>query len=449
MPAIFVHLSDIHFGQEHDDRLHIHSDVKEQLIADAAQVISSLPGKTAQGILVTGDIAHSGKHEEYELAGKWLDRLAKSVNCDIFQIQVVPGNHDLDRDKLSRGAELLLNAIRIGGAAEYENILSDVNDRASLFARFEAYGRFSEGYNCALDTEGRYATNLRVELAPGRSIRFVRMNSSLLCTGTETDSEPELMVGARQFTVPRIDGEEIVVLIHHPLNWFKDNMEVGPYIRSRARVLISGHEHNPRVRIDPIEPGCDVMMLASGATVPFKSNLEYTFTYNVIEFDWDAKHDALAVTMHPRAWNPTRTCFEADEKRLEGAHQRFVLGSPNFRKGARVAATNNLTAKEEEAAPTVEMVASVDVDVDVDVERRITVQPEVDGYQLVLLRFFRDLTEGERLHILSALDAISVNTEERITQAVERRLFDWLVRQGQISVVAKHIDDLVSQRKDG
>ena len=37
------------------------------------------------------------------------------------------------------------------------------------------------------------------------------------------------------------------------------------YIRARARVFITGHEHNPRVEIDPVEDGCDLMMLAAGA----------------------------------------------------------------------------------------------------------------------------------------------------------------------------------------
>lgn len=330
MPAIFVHVSDIHFGQERDERLHIHTDVKDQLIADAAEVVRGLPGGVAHGILVTGDIAQAGKHEQYEQAGKWLDRLAEAVGCEIYRIQLVPGNHDLDRDKVSMGGEFLLNVLRKGGATEYEKVLANDADRATLFARFEDYGRFSEGYDCVLDEEGRYATNLHVELAPGRTIRFVRMNSALLCTGDETEKEPELMVGARQFTIPRNKGEENVVLIHHPLHWFKDSEDARRYLRGRARVLISGHEHNPKVSVDPVEEGSDLMMLAAGATVPYKSNAIYTFTYNVIVFDWDPEQDALTVVIYPRAWNAERTCFEADDVRLGGNARRFALGSPIF-----------------------------------------------------------------------------------------------------------------------
>lgn len=203
MPAIFVHLSDIHFGQERDDTVHIHDDMKQQLITDAAEVIGALPGATAHGVLVTGDIAYSGKRPQYDDAGRWLDELAGRIGCPIHRVQMVPGNHDVDREKLSIGGSQLLDYIRAGGAAEYEKVVGNPADRASLLARFEDYGSFSFGYDCALDGEVRFATNLRVELAPGRWIRFIRMNSSLLCHGKERDDAPELMIGARQFTIPR------------------------------------------------------------------------------------------------------------------------------------------------------------------------------------------------------------------------------------------------------
>lgn len=447
MPAIFIHLSDIHFGQERDERVHIHGDVKRELINDAAEVLRALPGGVAHGVLVTGDIAFSGLQAQYTDAGVWLDSLAEAIGCEIHRIQMVPGNHDLDREKSSTGAGHLLQVIRQGGATEYEKILANDIDRASLFARFEDFAQFCEGYDCPLDTEGRYSTNLIVELAPGRAIRFVRMNSSLLCTGAENDEEPELMVGARQFTVERVAGEETIVLIHHPLNWFKDNDDAVRYLQSRVRVLISGHEHHPRVHVEPVEDGTDFMMLAAGATVPFKSNDKYTFTYNIIEFDWESEKDALAVTIHPRAWNPVRTCFEADDKRLGGKDPRFVLESPNFRKAVRpnsdMSRTAPAEARVDDLEPIVEIVAALDT------EGEPAVPPEDAGYRLILLRFFRDLSEGQRLTILVELGAIETGSDDRITQAVERQLLDWLVREGRIDEVEIMIERLISREKKG
>jgi predicted phosphodiesterase len=452
MPAVFVHVSDIHFGQEKDSRVYIHADVKQQLIADAKEVISKLAGGVAHGILVTGDITASGKWAEYEEAGKWLDELARSIGVEIHRVQMVPGNHDLDRSKLSFSGKQILDHIRAGGSKEYEDILNNPTDRAALFARFEDYGRFSFGYNCPLNNEGAFASEMEVSLAPGRAIRFIRFNSSLLCHGGERDEHPELMLGARQFIIPREDGVENIVLVHHPLNWYKDQDDVRGYIRSRARVFISGHEHDPKVSVDNVEDGCDVMMLAAGATAPYNSNDVFTFTYNIIEFDWDEEIDGLSVTMHPRAWNSQRTCFEADEKRLGGKDPNFRLACPFFRKAARpdipaTAQPADVPVAEGNAStvePTIEMVPIESLEGEAQ-----PMTPKAEGYEVARLRFFRDLFEGERLRILVALDALPENFDERMSQGLERRLLDTLVRDGKLGEVEKMIDQLIDERKDG
>ncbi len=452
MPAVFVHVSDIHFGQEKDDRVYIHADVKDQLIADAKEVVSKLGSGGADGILVTGDIAQSGKWTEYEEAGKWLDELAGNIGVEIHRVQMVPGNHDLDRSKLSFGGKQILDHIRAGGSKEYEEILKDPTDRAALFVRFEDYGRFSFGYNCPLNDEGAFASEMEVKLAPGRAIRIIRLNSSLLCHGEERDEHPELMIGARQFTIPRTNGVENVVLVHHPLNWYKDQEQVRDYVRSRARVFISGHEHNPKVTVENVEAGADIMMLSAGATVPYRSNEIYTFTYNIIEFDWDEKIDGLSVKIYPRSWNAQRTCFEADDKRLGGKNPHFQLACPSFQKANRPDARAASQHKDIEhagkrvisAQPRSGMITMESLPGEPQ-----AMQPKVEGYEIARLRFFRDLLEGERLRILVKLDALQENSDEPMSQALERRLLDMLVRDGKLSAVEELTDQLIGERKDG
>ena len=452
MSAVFVHVSDIHFGQETDDRVHIHADVKQQLIIDARDVVSNIAGGVADGILVTGDIAQSGTWAEYEEAGKWLDELAASINVEIHRVQMVPGNHDLDRSKLSFAGKQILDHIRAGGPEEYEAILNNPMDRAVLFARFEDYDRFSFGYNCILNDEGGFASGMEVDLAPGRAIRFIRFNSSLLCHGKERDEHPELIIGARQFTIPRTNGVENIVLVHHPLHWYKDQDQVRDYIRSRARVFISGHEHNPKVSVESVEDGSDIMMLSAGATAPYKSDSVFTFTYSIIEFDWDEAIDGLSVTIHPRAWNAQRTCFEADDKRLGGKEPNFRLQSPCFRNAPRPYMSTTVQSVNVPVAEgaTSSMASTIGV---VTTEffggGGQSMLPKAEGYETARLRFFRDLFEGERLRILVELAALSESSNERMSQGLERRLFDMLVRDGKLNQVEKMIDQLIGERKDG
>lgn len=452
MPAVFVHVSDIHFGQEKDHRVHIHHDVKQQLIADAQEVVSKLAGGTAHGILVTGDIAHSGVKAEYDAAARWLDELAASIGVEISCVQMVPGNHDLDRSKLTAAVKMMLDQIREGGAATYEQVLSDPLIREALLARFKDYDNFSFGYNCPLNGEAGFASGLEVTLAPGRAIRFIRFNSSLLCHGKEGDEHPELMIGERQFILPRTPGVENIVLVHHPLSWYKDQEQVRDYIRSRARVFISGHEHNPRVSVENVERGSDLMMLAAGATVPFQSDDEYTFTYNVIEFDWDEEIDGLSVTIHPRAWNPRRTCFEADNRRLGGANPNYRLGCLEFRKADRPAASATTHPETEplDAASTFSEVPIIKmVPMEPSEGKPVIIPPAIEGYELARLRFFRDLLEGERLRVLVDLDAIPENFDEPMSQGLERKLLERLVQDGKLGRVKQMIDQLIGERKDG
>ena len=143
MKAVFIHLSDIHFGQEKDGGTGaINKDAKERLIDDARAEIVKL-GAEASGLIVTGDIAYSGKEHEYRVAAEWLGRLADAVGCKRVSVQMIPGNHDIDRDKITTALKVVLEAIRDGGHAVLDPMLDSQDDRDLLYGRFDAYKDFA------------------------------------------------------------------------------------------------------------------------------------------------------------------------------------------------------------------------------------------------------------------------------------------------------------------
>jgi 3',5'-cyclic AMP phosphodiesterase CpdA len=125
MSLAYIHLSDIHFGQEKGGRAVVHDDVKERLIDDVARSVENLPGRKADGIIVTGDTAYGGKDIEYKNAGQWLDRVAGAAKCKVTPVRVVPGNHDVDRDKVSLASEWMLRQIADGGEAALDRFLEN------------------------------------------------------------------------------------------------------------------------------------------------------------------------------------------------------------------------------------------------------------------------------------------------------------------------------------
>ena len=418
-----VHLSDIHFGQEKGGMKSVHNDVKNCLIDDVRLVAKDFEAGQADGIIVTGDIAFSGCESEYVQAADWLDRIAKAAGCEIFDIQVVPGNHDIDRKEITALTEIMLEQIATNGESALDSFLEHDADRDLLFRRFSSYRPFAEGYRCPLDTNAELAEERIAALTPERSIRFIRLNSALVCS-KKNDMMGKLLLGARQRVLNKRPGEELVVLCHHPLHWFQDSKDALLFIRNRARVFISGHEHYPKVNIEKIDSDRDLMMLAAGATVPPASSEELKYCYNLIEFDWDTKADALSVRVRPRAWVNDKKQFADDYVQLGGRGPRFTLACPKH--------SNSLQTKH---LPTQEAVVSgasetVRINVLNDHGAKAQEAAVADTYPLLLLRFFRDISTAQRVRILAVLGAIPPDWKGTLNESTERRAFDALVKAG-------------------
>lgn len=438
MPITFIHLSDIHFGQEKGSELVIHDDVREHLIKDAADLVKNY-AEHATGVIVTGDIAYAGTRDEYLRAAEWLDRLAAAIGCKKTDVQVVPGNHDIDRKSISSGCRLMLDQIIADGEAKLDAFLENELDREVLYGRFAAYRPFAEGYDCPLDTNGGHASDRSLELAPGRKLRFIGLNSALICSAK--DQQGRLLLGARQHVLPRNAGEELVVLSHHPLHWLQDSDAARRYIHSRARVFVSGHEHNPSLQIEKIKDGCDLLVLAAGATVPPQATTGFTYTYNLIVFDWDPDSDGLKVTTVPRAWSDEDTNFDTDSSQLSGRELMVVLGCPNFRDGGKVERPELGLAP----GPSIQMMEEslhvTNTPLEVHHGREV-----MDGsFPLLLLRFFRDLSPPQRIAVLVKLRALPEDWRDPLTHAIERRVVDSLARSGRLAELESAVNEIQSQ----
>ncbi|MER9748281.1 metallophosphoesterase [Mesorhizobium sp. M0140] len=427
MAVSFVHLSDIHFGQEKGGELETHNDVKERLLADAATQVKKL-NLSIDGIIVTGDVAFAGKASEFKEAGRWLDRLAQGVGCGETAVQVVPGNHDIDRSEISGGCHLMLQSILDEGEPAFDRYLNDAADCETLYRKLSAYFDFAEGYNCFLDKRGGIASNKSFDLAPGRSIRIMGLNSSLMCWADE--EEGNLLLGARQRVLPIKAGEELVILCHHPLNWFNDEKKARGYIRNRARVLMTGHEHQPSVMVDDKKPGRDLLIIASGAAIPPHATDEYGYTYNILTFDWDSEIDALKVSIIPRTWSDDDMDFIADEVLLKDTGSPILLASANFQAAAKQVEPEAPEGPDEVAYPVAEA------------ERIVIVEETTvpDRFAMVLLRFFRDLSPPQRLRILVHLEALPPTWKGTMTHGMERTVVDKLMKDGRLAQLEAEIE---------
>ncbi|MGY3211934.1 metallophosphoesterase [Mucilaginibacter sp. HD30] len=434
MSLIFVHLSDIHFGQEKlGGDMVVHDDIKEELLADAHDYIAnSIPAKKADGVIISGDIAYAGKPSEYETAGQWLDRLTSAVGCEVTAVQLVPGNHDIDRDKITAITQQIIDDIIKNGDNALDKYLDNEDDREFLYKQFIGYRKFAEGYDCPLDNEGRISKHRVMEIAPGRRIKFLGMNTALICSKSKAEYGG-LILGKRQRVIRTEPGLETIVIAHHPMNWLQDSDDALRYIRNRARVFISGHEHAPAHKCENVDAETDLLMLASGAAVPPGNEPGFNYCYNVLEFSWLEQQDALVLKIHGRTWDDEHKRFTGDTAHFkDNGTVTYVLKSPNFKK----LPLENIVESEKEQ--TVIETSTMEFAV-TDLKGGVLEEKE---FHLVLLKFFRDLSSAQRLAVLVELGAIPKEWSGSLTHSLERNAFDKLVQNGKLQEIHNFINQL-------
>ncbi len=425
MSFAFVHISDIHFGQEKGGQTVVDDDVKESIIEDCRQQFAAIPPHTVRGIIATGDIAFAGRESDYRLAGEWFDKLTQAIGCLRSNVFVVPGNHDIDRTKISQNCADMLAAIATEGDARLDKYLVDSGDREQLFRRFDGYRLFAEGYDCSIDDDGGLAGDHPLEISSGRILRFVGLNSALIC-GASGKEEGRLLLGQRQRVVQRNrEGEELVILMHHPLHWLQDSEDASDYMRSRARIVISGHEHSASSKLVTSDDGKEVLMISAGATVPPAAEGK-RYCFNIIKFDWDVGDEKLVVNIQPREWHKTRTAFAEGTATVGGEAQQYVLKCPNYvSAGAAVPQVDAEQGASEEATP------------DAPLEEHVVQNPSItsddDEYSLLVLSFFRDIDESDRLSILVQLNLIPETFNVTLTHALERSFLDKAKEAGRVN----------------
>lgn len=207
-------------------------------------------------------------------------------------------------------------------------------------------------------------------------------------------------------------------------------------------MFISGHEHDPSFNLDPVETGCDLLMLAAGATTPPKETAEYTFTYNFIRFDWDAESHGLRVEVYPRIWSADGTCFLKNETLKGGDKNPAVLACPNFRIDVDLA-----SVKPDTSMPDTQELSPFAVETTAGGQAEAS--PMEDGFALELLRFFRDLTGAQRLAVLIRVGALPADWSEPLNHSAERRALDLMRTDGRTHELKEIIDSVIGVPKTG
>lgn len=200
-------------------------------------------------LFITGDIAFSGKPEEYALAEDFIHRLSEALSISEDRLFIIPGNHDIDLDleeDAVAGARIILTS-----SQEVDRFLGNESRRRTVFARERAFREFANRFSSTpLYTSSSYAHTRTLQLR-GVRIRVLMLDSAWLAGGGDSDTGT-LLLGERQVLdcVEPPDGCLTFALIHHPFAWLQgfEQVPVENLVIGCAQICLRGHVHSPDLR---------------------------------------------------------------------------------------------------------------------------------------------------------------------------------------------------------
>ena len=249
-----LHLSDLHIKNLGSDN---YSVALRNLISDIGE---QTKGITNIILVVSGDIIDRGDYRSnMKTAVKFFKALSREMDDRIIDVQIVPGNHDKERNDINNLISIAHSKVGIaaGKAAEWK-------EQQKAYASFlqlinEVYPLF--GKHCEIEN----TFGVESKVVAGTNICLMRFDTAW-CSYSESEVR-ELRIGgyqreslknAYQSLINKAESEDLPITLtlgisHHPLNWLKADEEdvINSYVMARdylnMDVLMCGHVHDREV----------------------------------------------------------------------------------------------------------------------------------------------------------------------------------------------------------
>ena len=281
-PIRWLHISDVHLRPREAWQQDV---VLHAMCEDITRQRATQP---ADFILVSGDLAFSGKAEEYEMAAGFFDALSAASGVPKQRIFCIPGNHDINRERQKLAFAGARASLQDQNRTDVLLGPSSREDLETLLQREESYRAFQASYftgqDRAVSEDGlAYVSRLMIEDV---QIAIVGLDSAWLAEGGIED-HGKLLLGERQvINALRLAYEGgdpphiVLAMSHHPLHVLQefDRRPAQARIERSCHFLHCGHLHEPEQR--PAGYGANACLtLAAGASFETRQSLN---TYAIV-----------------------------------------------------------------------------------------------------------------------------------------------------------------------
>lgn len=296
MNDIFFHLSDFHIKDKNSPVIKF-----KDKICQYVKNISINHDNIF--VIVSGDIAFSGKENEYMDSIELFENIKKSLTGKNIYFLIVPGNHDCN----------FLGKINLR-----ENLLKTIKDRDDNIDE-EEFNIFKEVQREYLQFYDFYAPDeeTKVEDTPYCKIysikgtykyNFFLFNSALFCKKDDQYGEIHFplkeLFSLKEF-VSKEKGEINIAVSHHPFNWQDDAsyIDVKNFFEKNFSMIFLGHEHNGEVRVVQ-KNGQTRFLELNGGILGNNNNLGDFFAYEI---------DADMINATQYVWDDAREIFRKNQ----------------------------------------------------------------------------------------------------------------------------------------
>ena len=319
-----LHLSDLHMGQERGAGRWRLQDVLGQAWRDNLDVIAQ--GGPVDLVCFTGDLAFSGKPEQYREAGEAIEFLLRQLKLDQSRFFCVPGNHDIDRS-LEEDAWRQLRDANDVRAEDFDPWIAgeraprgcDDHWRDAVLLRRRAYDDWLTTFGLdhlrpAHHRHGRLG--YRITFAPGElgnpaPLHIVGFDSAWLAGGGDAREQDNANLRLTREQVGRLlsddNGDPLsghaIGLMHHPFsNLIERESQSMPELMSRKGLglLLHGHLHDLRLT-DWASPRHGLHISSAGSQ--YQRN-DVPNTIHLLDLELSAAAPLRPVAVWVRAWSP-------------------------------------------------------------------------------------------------------------------------------------------------
>ena len=240
----WLHLSDFHLKATEKWSQDV---VLQSLLSDVSNRYSD--SAQIDFIFITGDLAFSGKCEEYLIVEDFLNQLLTNTGVPADRLLIIPGNHDINQntevDAFCGAKNTLKNSI------EVDRFLGDEARRRTLFRRQSAFRDFANRLcRRSLYSDVSYHHSVKYD-RHGMNISVFLIDSSWISGGDNSDSHA-ILVGERQLIdlssgLPR--PTLAIGLMHHPLDWLApfEHTSIRHLLAEHCHLLFRGHVHEDSI----------------------------------------------------------------------------------------------------------------------------------------------------------------------------------------------------------